>query len=138
MSTAIEDNFFLYVEDDVSNRKVMSMLFEKQLKTKNYAIFENSANFEERLLALPHPPRIILLDIHIKPLNGFEMLKVIRAHPAYEQTDVLAITASVTNEEVDKLRSSGFDGAIGKPVDLFAFPELIGRALKGETVWNIS
>jgi len=138
MNMAIEDYFVLYVEDDASNRKVMSMMLEKQLKTKNYAIFEDSGNFEERLLALPRPPEIILLDIHVKPLDGFEMLNVIRARAAYEKSKVLAITASVTNEEVDRLRNNGFDGAIGKPIDLFTFPELIGRVINGESVWSIS
>ena len=138
MNAAIEKYFIVYVEDDASNRRVMSMLLEKTLKTTRYAIFENSANFDERLNNLPEPPCIFLLDIHVKPLDGFEMLKAIRAHAAYEKSIVLAITASVTNEEVDKLRDSGFDGAIGKPIDLFAFPELIERAINGEAVWSIS
>jgi DNA-binding NarL/FixJ family response regulator len=41
------------------------------------------------------------------------------------------------NEEVQRLRSAGFNGVISKPVDLDTFPEKVHRVLKGETVWNI-
>ncbi|NDJ75027.1 MAG: hypothetical protein GYB65_02105 [Chloroflexi bacterium] len=42
------------------------------------------------------------------------------------------------NEEVDLLRQSGFDGVIGKPINVAAFPGLIVRVVQGETIWHIS
>jgi hypothetical protein len=41
------------------------------------------------------------------------------------------------NEEVQRLREAGFDGAIGKPLDFENFAPLIERVLKGESVWHI-
>ena len=130
-------DYILYVEDDPSNRLVMKLLMEKTLGTKNYAIFENSADFMTRLRNLPARPNIILLDIHITPFNGFQLLQMIRADPVYSDTKVIALTASVMNEEVEKLRESGFDGAIGKPITLTSFPSSIERLLQGERVWQI-
>jgi len=130
-------DYLLYVEDDPSNRLVMRLLMEKTLGTKNYTIFEDSANFMARLRDLPTRPSIVLLDIHIAPFNGFQLLRMIRADPVYVDTKVIALTASVMNEEVEKLRESGFDGAIGKPITLSTFPSVIERLLKGERVWQI-
>jgi len=133
----MDNNYFLYVEDDPSSRLVMKLLIEKTLHTKNYAIFENSESFLEKLRNLPMRPAIIMLDIHVPPQNGFQLLALIRAEADYAATKVIALTASVMNEEVEKLRESGFDGAIGKPINLSMFPSLIKRVLDGENVWQV-
>jgi len=133
----MDDKYFLYVEDDPSSRLVMKLLIEKTLHTKNYTIFENSESFLERLRELPMHPAIIMLDIHVPPQNGFQLLSLIRANAEYTDIKVIALTASVMNEEVEKLRNSGFDGAIGKPINLSLFPSLIKRILDGESVWQV-
>jgi CheY-like chemotaxis protein len=130
-------NSLLCVEDDSSNRLVMKLLVEKTLSVKHYAIFEDSADFLSRVRNLPARPDIILLDIHVSPYNGFQMLQMIRADSVYFDTKVVALTASVMNEEVERLRKSGFDGAIGKPIALSSFPVVIERILNGESVWQL-
>ncbi len=127
----------LCVEDDPSNRLVMKLLVEKTLNPKYYAIFEDSANFLPKVRNLPARPDIILLDIHVTPFNGFQMLQMIREDSVYSHSKVVALTASVMNEEVEKLRKSGFDGAIGKPISLSAFPIVIERIIKGESIWQV-
>jgi len=127
----------LCVEDDPSNRLVMKLLVEKTLQARNYTIFEDSADFLPRLRNLHIRPDIILLDIHVSPLNGFQMLQMIREDPVYRDTKVVALTASVMNEEVERLRKSGFDGAIGKPITLSTFPIIIERIMKGESIWQV-
>jgi CheY-like chemotaxis protein len=133
----IDIEFLLCVEDDPSNRLVMKLLVEKTLNARNYAIFEDSADFISRVQSLPARPDIILLDIHVSPLNGFQMLRMIRDDLIYSDTKVVALTASVMNEEIERLRKSGFDGAIGKPISLSTFPIVIERILKGESIWQI-
>jgi CheY-like chemotaxis protein len=133
----INIDYLLCVEDDPSNRLVMKLLVEKTLNAKSYAIFEDSVDFISRLRDLPARPDIILLDIHVSPFNGFQMLKMIREDSVYGDTKVVALTASVMNEEVEKLRKSGFDGAIGKPITLSAFPIVIERILNGESIWQV-
>ena len=127
----------LCVEDDFSNRLVMKLLVEKTLNVKNYVIFEDSANFLSRVRNLPKRPDILLLDIHVSPLNGFQMLQEIRGDSVYFATKVVALTASVMNEEVERLRKSGFDGAIGKPISLSTFPSAIERIMNDESIWQL-
>ena len=133
----IDIDCLLYVEDDSSNRLVMKLLVEKTLNVRHYAIFEDSADFLSRVRNLPIRPGIILLDIHVSPFSGFQMLKMIREDSVYFDTKVVALTASVMNEEVERLRNSGFDGAIGKPITLSTFPIVIERIMKGESIWQV-
>ena len=133
----IDIDCLLCVEDDSSNRLVMKLLVEKTLNVRYCAIFEDSADFLPRVRNLPVRPDIILLDIHVSPFNGFQMLKMIREDSVYFDTKVVALTASVMNEEVERLRKSGFDGAIGKPISLSTFPIIVERILKGESVWQV-
>ena len=133
----IQNTFFLYVEDNASNVKVVQLLLQKAMGVQNLVIFEHSEDFMTRVKELPERPEVILLDIHVKPYDGFEMLKMLRADAEYDQTRIIAVTASVTNEEVEQLRTCGFDGGIGKPLSLSTFPDLLSRILKGEHVWHI-
>ncbi|MGE5461910.1 MAG: response regulator [Syntrophothermus sp.] len=130
-------DYLLCVEDDPSNRLVMKLLVEKTLNARNYVIFEDSTDFMSRVRNLPRHPDIILLDIHVSPFNGFQMLQMLREDSVYFDTKVVALTASVMNEEVERLRKSGFDGAIGKPISLSAFPVVIERIMNGESIWQV-
>jgi CheY-like chemotaxis protein len=127
----------LYVEDDANSRDVMRMMLKMSMRLPIVTFFENSQNFLDRLLALTPRPDIIFLDIHLKPISGFEMLRIIREQPIFGHVPVVALTASVMNEEIHRLRNAGFDGCISKPIDIETFPEHMQRILNGETVWRI-
>jgi len=134
----VQQSSFLYVEDEASNRQVMQLLMQKAMGVLALTIFEDSVDFISRVRALSPCPDVALLDIHVRPHNGFEMLDMLRADPQYRNITVVALTASVTNEEVEQLRSRGFDGAIGKPLRSSTLPGLLARVLKGESVWFVS
>ncbi len=132
------DYIYLYVEDDPLSRDVMKLIVENAMDAAHLIIFDDSHDFIARLGALSKRPDLILLDIHVQPLNGFEMLKLLRADERYRAVRVIALTASVMNEEVERLRASGFDGAIAKPLNVWSFPALVRRILNGESVWHIT
>lgn len=126
----------LYVEDDKPSQLVMQLLLQS-LGIQHINTFSDSQEFETRLAALDPQPDIFLFDIHLLPLDGFELLKIIRSNSAYDQVPVVALTASVMNEEVEKLRNAGFNGAIGKPISMTQFPDQINKLLAGESIWHI-
>jgi two-component system nitrate/nitrite response regulator NarL len=132
------DFTYLYVEDDPLSREIMQMIMEHAMGVQRLTIFENSEDFMVRLQSLLYQPNLILLDIHMQPYNGFEMLEMLRSSRQYHDTRIIALTASVMNEEVEKLKHSGFDGAIGKPLSVQTFPALIERILRGERVWHVA
>ena len=74
----------------------------------------------------------------MEPEDGFALLKMLRGDPRFKATTVIALTASVMNEEVEQLQSAGFDGAISKPLVIHEFPKLIKQILEGEEIWYVS
>jgi CheY-like chemotaxis protein len=133
----LENVSFLYVEDDPRSRQVMSLIMTKAMGVQHLTIFEDSVDFEAHLKAIDPAPNIILLDVHVQPYDGFAMLDMVRQNPELREVKVIALTASVMNEEVQKLRTRGFDGAIGKPLSVAIFPGLIERIVAGEAVWHV-
>lgn len=134
----LDKHHFLYVEDDALSREIMSMILGTVMGVQSLTIFEDSRDFKARLDALNPQPTIIMLDIHMKPDDGFTLLDQIRSDPTYSDARVIALTASVMSEEVARLKGSGFDGAIAKPLDIGSFPDLITRVATGEPVWHIA
>ena len=129
---------YVYCEDDLLSRQAMDLILKRVMRAENVHIFEDSADFMSRLVALPTAPDVVLLDIHMKPHTGFDLLRMLRSDQHYQQTRVIALTASVMNEEVKTLMESGFDGVIGKPISVATFPRIIERVLAGESVWHIT
>lgn len=127
----------LYVEDDFRNRRIMELLFKGEMGLQHVYLFEDSRDFVSRATALDPKPTLVLLDIHVPPHNGFEMLTMLRDLPQYKGVPVVALTASVMNEEVEKLRTAGFDSIIAKPIDIDTFPNLVERVMAGERIWNV-
>jgi CheY-like chemotaxis protein len=129
---------FLYVEDDPSSRKVLNLLLRSVMGFHDVTIFESSEGFVEKLRALPAVPNVIFLDIHMKPIDGFALLEILRSDPVSQNCLVVAMTASVMVDEISLLKNAGFDGLIAKPIQAKIFPELVRRILNGESVWYIS
>jgi two-component system, cell cycle response regulator DivK len=79
---------------------------------------------------------LLLLDLQIPGEDGYGVLERIRTTPALAQVRVVAVTANVMPQDVEKTRAAGFDGFIGKPISRQRFPEQIRRILAGEAVWE--
>lgn len=129
---------YLYVEDDRFSREALHVILTRIMKLERVTIFENSQDFIARVKALPQVPDIILLDIHMEPINGFQMLELLRNDPNYKNSIIIALTASVMNEEVELLKDSGFDSVIGKPINIATFPDVLARIADGEKIWHIT
>jgi two-component system, sensor histidine kinase len=127
----------LYVEDEVRSRRVMQMIFQG-IDAAHLVVFEDSTDFLARAEALDPKPDVILLDIHFKPFTGFEMLEMLRQSEHFAGTKIVALTASVMNEEVLQLKESSFDGCLSKPVDSDIFPDLLSQIVEGEEIWRIT
>ena len=128
----------VYVEDDENSILVMRMVVERIMGLPKLHVLQSRVDFIQQVKAIGVLPDIFLLDIQMEPYDGFEILSMLRSDPQFETSKVIAVTASVTNEEVALLKGGGFDGAIAKPLNIEIFPELIARVIKGEQVWHIA
>ena len=127
----------LYVEDDDLSRKVMKMLLCGSMGLSQVTIFDDSRDFLSRALMLDPMPDIVFLDIHVDPYDGFEMLEMLQQQPEFQNVPMVALTASVMNEEVEQLRASGFHSCLAKPIDSDTFPDAMERILSGESIWRV-
>ena len=128
----------VYVEDDEASILVMKMVVERVMGLPTLHVLESRADFVQQVKELGVVPDVFLLDIQMKPYGGAELLSMLRGDPQFEESKVIALTASVTNEEVSLLKSGGFDGAIAKPLNIDVFPDLIARIINGEHVWYVA
>ena len=128
----------VYVEDDENSIFVMKMVVERVMKLPTLYVLQSRADFVQQVKGLGVVPDVFMLDIQMKPYDGVELLSLLRGDPQFKKSKVIALTASVTNEEVSLLKSGGFDGAIGKPLNIEVFPDLIARIISGEQVWYIA
>ena len=127
----------LYVEDDPNSRRVMELILKFRLKLPHITMFEESSDFQKRVQALTPRPDVVFLDIHMKPISGFEMLEILRKLERFENVPVVALTASVMNEEVAMMRNAGFDGCFAKPLNVDMFESSFANILDGKPVWEI-
>ena len=127
----------VYVEDDANSILVMKMVVERVMGLPALHVLQSRADFVQQVKGLGIVPDVFLLDIQMKPYDGVELLSMLRGNPQFKCSKVVALTASVTNEEVSLLKSGGFDGAIAKPLNIEAFPDLIAKIMDGESVWYI-
>lgn len=85
-------------------------------------------NGVECILTLKHEvPDLILLDIMMPKMDGFETLKEIRKHNEYKNIPVIALTAYAMLDDKDIIDKSGFDDIITKPIDILAITSKLNK-----------
>jgi two-component system, cell cycle response regulator DivK len=115
----------LIVEDNEKNMKLARDI----LRAKGYATLEAVNGLDGVTLALEHVPDLVLMDIQLPDINGIEAFERIRANAATAQVPVIAFTASVTTGDRSRIGDAGFDGFLGKPINLKEFLETVRRVL---------
>jgi DNA-binding response OmpR family regulator len=71
-----------------------------------------------------HPPDLILLDVMLPGMDGFQVLKQLKRHPVTRRVPVLMLTGLVDGQAVIPALDSGADVYLSKPVDI---PDLLNR-----------
>ena len=117
----------LIVEDNAKNMKLARDI----LQHHGYATLEAANGLDGVALALKHRPDLVLMDIQLPDINGFQAFARLRADPGCATTPVVAWTASVTPGDRHRITEAGFDAFVGKPMNM---KELLGvvRRLLGE------
>jgi len=70
------------------------------------------------------------MDIQLPGMNGIEALGMLRADPATAHIPVIAVTASVMQQDRKKITEAGFDGYIGKPINVKEFLASVSEMLE--------
>ena len=119
-------NTILIVEDNEKNMK----LARDVLQAKGYATLEAVTGEEGVRAAIEKKPDLVLMDIHLPGIDGIEALRQVRADPGCAAIPIIAFTASVMQADRSEIQAAGFDGFLGKPINLKEFLETIKRLLE--------
>ncbi|MGB7340002.1 MAG: response regulator [Phototrophicaceae bacterium] len=102
----------LYIDDNPTNLEFIRRLLQR----KGYDCQTLSNSVERLSVAKTFQPDLILLDIQIPELNGFEVLKQLRQDPIIEDVPVLALTANAMSGDKRLCMEAGFDDYLTKPI----------------------
>ncbi len=116
----------LYIEDNEVNQ----MLMEGMLAHRPGIDLRLASLPEEGLaLAAAQPPDLVLLDITLPGMDGFEVLRLLHEMPALRTVPVIAVSANAMPADLEDAQRAGFAAYLTKPVHLAQLLDLVDRTL---------
>ncbi|MFW9894623.1 MAG: response regulator [Candidatus Thorarchaeota archaeon] len=110
----------LLIEDDLATIRLLTSYFEsKGYKCKG--VVSGTKGLEE---INSGKPKLILLDIILPDISGYEICKMLKEHPKFNQVPIFLLTAIPGSEVEKKIPETKADGYILKPFDFSDFEEL--------------
>ena len=103
----------LIVDDSLPNLQLMRILLQRE----GYLIQTASEGNEALSILNTFKPQLVLMDIQLPGIDGLEVTRRIKANPDTRSIIVVALTASATKGDEEKVRSAGCDGYIKKPFE---------------------
>lgn len=101
----------LVVEDHEENRRILRDL----LTSGGYEIIEATSGPEGVIVAERQRPDLILMDIQLPGIDGYEATRRIKSNPALRQIPIIAVTSYALSGDDVKAREAGCDAYVAKP-----------------------
>lgn len=80
---------------------------------------------------------LIVLDLMLQGgISGFDIFEKIRTMPEYDQTPIIAVSASEPSVAMPKASELGFSGFISKPISESLFVKQVAKVINGEEIWH--
>ena len=116
----------LCIEDNPANLRLVEQILSSQDNINMISAHEGFLGLE---LALTKSPDLILLDINLPGMNGFEVLKELKNNNSTKHVPVIAISANALLKDIQKGMDAGFDDYLTKPIDVANFLVAVKKAL---------
>jgi len=119
----------LIAEDVEINREILSTILEKTSVSIDFA--ENGKEAVSLFKNNPDKYTLVFMDVNMPEMDGYEATRTIRALPVKQAKDIciIAMTANVFREDIDKCLSAGMNDHIGKPINPVILYEKINENL---------
>jgi signal transduction histidine kinase/ActR/RegA family two-component response regulator len=121
----------LYVEDNPANlalvRNILATL-------QDVTLIEATTGATGFAMALRHRPELIIVDINLPDVTGYELLQRIKATPDLAATPVLALSAGALPSDIKRGRQAGFSAYLTKPLNVDAFLDAVDAALSADAL----
>ncbi len=117
----------LYVEDNPANLKLVEQIIARHPDIRLLTAVNGNSGIE---IARVSQPDVILMDINLPGINGFEALKILRSDPATAHIPVIAISANAMPRDIERGLKAGFFRYLTKPIKVNEFMEALDVALE--------
>jgi two-component system cell cycle response regulator DivK len=117
----------LVVEDNPLNLK----LLRDVLQFAGYDVIEARSGEEGLRLAGEEPPDLVLMDIQLPGIDGYEALRRLRQGNLVPNVPVVAVTAFAMADDRKRAMAAGFDGYVEKPISVRELPGRVEAFLTG-------
>jgi CheY-like chemotaxis protein len=115
----------LLVEDNEMNRDMLS----RRLKRKGYSVISAHDGEQGHQLACSEMPDLILMDISLPLMNGWDVTRLLKSNPATQHIPIIALTAHALVTDRDKAFEAGCDDYDTKPFEFVRLNEKIDNLL---------
>lgn len=119
-------NEILVVDDDDLSRKLLTRLIAKEF---DYDIVSKANGIEALEYAKENVPLLIILDLMLPGMNGFDILKTLRKDSAFEDTKIVLVSAKSRSEDIERGFDLTADEYITKPFQPKEFAARIRKLL---------
>jgi len=116
----------LVVEDNEMNRQLMVTV----LKYCDYEVLEASNGIQALLLTRRQPIDLIIMDMQMPIMNGYETVNVLRSDAKTAGIKIIAVTSFALDDEKNRILATGVDVFVPKPIDTRAFSKLVKQMLE--------
>jgi two-component system cell cycle response regulator DivK len=116
----------LLVDDDIHNQKI----FETVLRHSGFLVRRAASGDEALREARTHLPDLILMDLSIPVIDGWECSRLLKADPATQHIIILALTAHAMRGDQERALAAGCDGYLSKPISPKKLVEEVKTRLK--------
>lgn len=120
----------LYIEDNRANIKLVTQVLKRIPGLHLLTAVTPEMGIES---ARAHGPELILLDLNLPGMHGFEVLEILKSDPTLRATPVIALTANAMPRDVERGLAAGFVAYLTKPLDIEHFLNTVRLSLDGET-----
>jgi signal transduction histidine kinase len=117
----------LYVEDNLANLKLVEKIITRHPEIRLLTAVNGNSGIE---IARASQPDVILMDINLPGINGFEALKILRSDPATAHIPVIAVSANAMPLDIERGLKAGFFRYLTKPIKVDEFMATLDVALE--------
>ena len=120
----------LYIEDNPSNIELLRGVLSLRPEIDLVAAADGLSG-----LALAHErlPDLIVIDIALPGMDGYQVCRQLRAHPDFAQRPIIALSANAMQADIRRGRDAGFDAYLTKPLDVPVFLAQVDELLDGRS-----
>lgn len=115
----------LIADDNEANRELVSVILERE----GYRVLEASDGRQAVEQVQQNHPDLVLLDIHMPEMDGYDAVRAIRTTTSTPTVPVVALTASAMAGDAEQALNEGFDAYLAKPYEIAAVIDLVKKLL---------